>query len=430
VLLPTGQTLLMPHDKDPLKAAFQTEDGAWKATQEGDVFTLKGAVDQDDWTLRFEKGRVRELKVTDAAPIEWVYKGDYVSQIRLKEGKKTVAFSVSFGADGHPDAFTVSGWQHRFKLSHVALMDDGKAANGGEAASVTANDPGVTLTEWISGEEEDALQHDVFDYGKDEDGHPTLNYNYLDPNEGDLKVALSWDGATGQILTEDDWRYTVKPSQQPGDPPAITRVNDKGEYEYIAVDRARATVMTHLLGKEDTIARFDSDVAWKISTAGEDGVYHTVKRVDFDQYGILRRLGRDEEGALDLEYFNDEHLFHEGPDNDDEKPKPPPVIPADVFKATEALLLANVEGAKGNFQRNNSLEDLARFYIRTGNFKTAFDLASQISDRSLQFEIRELSCAADPKMSAEEKGAWLKVLRKDFPQEDLIGKMLEEYNVQ
>ena len=101
-------------------------------------------------------------------PVEWIYKGNYVSEIRLKGSTGKAAFSVTFGKNGRPNGFLMGEFKHRFKLGRVGLFaaERGSAAPGGD----------LTLTDWFyDGGTTTGRQRIIsLPTPLDEDGHATL----------------------------------------------------------------------------------------------------------------------------------------------------------------------------------------------------------------------------------------------------------------
>ena len=221
----------------------------------------------------------------------------------------------------------------------------------------------------------------------------------------------------------------MSPGSDPDWPPVITRVNDKGDYEYIAIDRRRGVMTTHLVDGGDTITQYDRmngivrpDIYWKISKAGPDGLYHTVTRVDVESgdraLQEMRKPTWDDKGCVAIDEVDEGHLGlvdegHEEDPGDGGGPKPSPTPAptpsqlsaqsADVFAATERSMLADVEQAAGDFQRNGAIEDWPAITSARGTSTRRRRSPSRTTDRSLQFEIIELINANDPKTDAKRK---------------------------
>jgi hypothetical protein len=403
-----GKTMYLREDVvNP--GVFRSLDKEWTGTVDGDTTTLTNS---DGWQFVYLRGHIQRLKTAEGRTIKWVYQGNLITEL-CEEGKEGQApFRVNYGQDGHPDGFEVNGKMYLFSFGKRPVVQHISNQNlvGGLESSLSAlNTPqGFTQT---------------FHFEVDKDLHPTLTVNnFTDPNEIEDQrgeTTFIWDPVTRHLQSDGLWKYDAGPVPKEFGVPKLTRINGKGESEFVAADPEKGTTIQKSLEEGTTrTTEFTSPgplygKVRQIEKLDTKGVYHMIYHADYNEAGdLIRKSVVDDNGMTTVSTFakNGAPLT-----KTTSRPADPAAVAA--LDAKEKALLAAVSAAapKGKFAVDGALEQLAFFYIHTASGPKAIELLPQIANRDIAFAVKVSLIIADQTLTRPEKKQRFQALLTEYP---------------
>ena len=365
VSLPGREPLELRPDSSQ-RGAFRSADGKWTATRRGKSVVLSGP---EGWQITFTDGRIRQWKNGERV-VEWVFKDGAAVQLRIVGVTGKAPLAITLGPHGKPAGFVTDGqpWKLPVPPGHSSELGyDGTSQ--------------PTLVEWTTPED----RSENFDFATDHGTPCTLTIS----EKGKPDVLCAWDPATRWILSADGWRYLVAIAYRDRDLPAlITRVDGRGEYEFVAPGEFRrlapgsesGITFAKTLDAGRTITTrlrrsgMYADEIQRIETLGPDGRYRASYQADFDEAGNFTREYRmDQSGVATLT------TYAAGKGIATEK------LSGSVSAAREKALLADLKASRTEAEGNRVLEQLGYFYIAEGEFDKALALRQKISDREIYY---------------------------------------------
>jgi len=413
--LPCGKGLYLRRDTVDLNK-FQTLDGEWTGlvTNNGDDFILKR---EDGWKLLYHKGRLTSLVTDDNHTFSWD-----LDRSGLPSG---------VSEDGHP----LITLEPNAAGQIAALIFDGKRYEIGYAER--------PLTEVLLGQTavKELVQTlatfkypdgtaDTFKFELTPDRVPILTYTDKDK----AQTLYSWDAATSHLATEKgpqgDWTYTVGKITQDYGVPTITRTNNTGKTESMAINTKigaytqqladGTTLVTHLFETPGPLYNKVKSVE-KISILDGKEVITTTFKASYDEAGrIIREV--DEKGFIST--------FAYGQDGKPNRtlvspPSDPQIL--DELKIQEKSFLADINKTSGVALRDDKFQTLGLFYIyKMGDPKKALALIPQMTGHIQIFNIKLHSIVDNKNLPLAAQAEQLQALIKDYPeQKEMLSQLID-----
>ncbi|MDD2707000.1 MAG: hypothetical protein PHV34_03245 [Verrucomicrobiae bacterium] len=179
------------------------------------------------WKFTYVKGKLASMQSPKNQRIDLMRIGDKVTEVRC-DGSVVLRFE-SDPRNGETKALVFNGKRLEIELGakpRVAMADGKRVVKGEERGLVwLVNSDGPT---------------ERIEYGVDSDGQPTMKLVQktgaaTDGNANDgagatnrVSRCFAWDAGSRHLLRDNDWQYTVKPGEKPGDYAAIERRNAQG----------------------------------------------------------------------------------------------------------------------------------------------------------------------------------------------------------
>jgi hypothetical protein len=357
--------------KKDLPVAIQSADKKWHGTWQPDTDTFVLKSDTEGCEITYLHG-IRQWK-NGTHVVQWIYdKDNNLTEIQVMGASGKAALGVVLDAGGRPEGFNM--------ISRIAYFQNTKNHHAEILFDYSA-------TPTLSGWDGPGGLRETYAFATDSGSPPTITVT----DSHGIAFQCSWNPYTRQIVSADGWNYIAPYVRDERDfAPLITRINDRGEYEYTApTPRPEANFTSIVSSSLVTVAKtlrdgttistrlrragVVCDEIQKVETVGPDGIYHLTYVADFDDAGsIIREFKVDSKGTATLAtYAGDAPAKNEtlsGPD----------AIPV----AREKALMADVEKSNG-VQRDLVLEQLAYFYIDAGDFNKALASARQIGSRDM-----------------------------------------------
>ncbi|MCK9588532.1 MAG: hypothetical protein M0Q93_04090 [Terrimicrobiaceae bacterium] len=400
--LPCGQVIYLRQSKtDP--NAYQTPNKQMAAVidkEKGDI-TLVGSCCGE---YRCRQGRLYQIKSTDGRLITLTYNGNLVTEIR-EEGSAITPFKLVTTSGGVPTGMYVNGKLHTFELGKKPRVENTNGTN-----VIAGFDPSLALWKFPDGKQE------TYQFEVGQDVSPNLKMTDRDNAESNYV----WDGATGHIVSDGEWTYTVGKMAGPFDLPKLDRVNSKGEEEFRYVDTAKGITEVKNLRRGHTITEtfLSSGPLYgkvrKIEKV-EDGVKQLIYQAGYSESGQLLRK-TDENGFTTIISYGAAG-----------KLKGTKVLPTrdpqilKNLKLKEESLVATLAAAAPGEKHDEAAQALAFFYIhKMKDVAKALPLAAIVQDRQILFNIKAHAVDHDPNATPEEKLSGYKLLLIEFPEQQQI----------
>lgn len=273
VFQPDGFQRMFRRDKKDPNVLLSRD--TWKAEIRGETITAYCRCQTQRNKLVFRKGRLISIEVKEGK-FDYVYKGDRVAEIR--EGVRTVLKVEKKPLTENIEEMTLLNgqkiWLERSQHQRVQVLGDQKKIEGileGLSRIITTN--GATQT---------------FVYGVDDNLNPTLKLN-------DREIV--WDAATGRVMRDGEWNYSISPGPRPGDYAAIARSNARNEKEFWHKDYAKGEEITEDIDGVKKITTWFNSGKLRGMTRKEleikDGVKRTLCEYSYDEKGRLIRIRRE-----------------------------------------------------------------------------------------------------------------------------------------
>lgn len=403
VTLPCGKTMYLQRDKTDTHK-YQTPDKQWTGTLRGNTISISR---DDGWVLTYWNGHILKIRTDTNRVFEWVTAGNIVTEIREEGSKGPAPFQLSTTAKGEPNGFYVNG-----KFYGITLENKPRVVQAGGLSAIASLDPSLGSITWPDKTQE------KYTFEVDTS---TLTPNFQLTDRMGKQNIYTWDAATLNILTDGVWKYEIGPAPNDLDVPKITRRNDQGQEEFIAIDRNTgiADIKTLDLGHQIREGF--------ISPGPLFGKVHKIEQVD-DQgkQTLIYQAGYDELGRL---------LRVTGPDGfttayklnkDGMRIGEVTMLPTDPDKLKalqdqEKDMLDGIAKTKKEPQLGDDLEALAFFYIHKMNEPDkALALLPQMTNRSDAFNVQLAVVAGSQTLKPEEKIAGLQKLLEKYPEQKRI----------
>lgn len=397
--LPCGQVIYLRQSKtDP--NAYQTPNkkmAAWIDKEKGDI-TLVGSCCGE---FRYRQGRLYQIKSPEGRLITLTYNGNVVTEIR-EEGSAITPFKLVTSSGGVPTGMYVNGKLHTFELGKRPHVE-----NTGGTNVIAGFDPSLAVWKFPDGKQE------TYQFEVQEDVSPNLKM--ADRNNAESNYV--WDGATGHIVSDGEWTYTVGKTVGEFDLPKLRRVNSKGEEEFRYVDTAKGITEVQnlkqghtitetflssgpLYGKVRKIEKIENGISRIVYQAGYDQFGHTLRELDKDGFTRIyildtngKRIGTKLLGTQDKNV-----LAH--------------------LSETELNFLKAIPASSTSEEKQGRLRDLAFFYIgELHDPQKALNLLPQVTNRKTAYAIKLLTENHDPNTSYSQKVKAYQKLITQFPEE-------------
>ena len=187
----------------------------WAGEIQGDVITVSlecGA------RLVFQQGRLARMQVKDRT-FEFIRNGNRVTEVR--EGGRPLATLRENRLTGAVELVKRGGEVITFELGKRPLV---QALAGSPTPVIGGLIPTVSKIILPDGKET------RFDFGTDEKLLPTVGISGGEPDQ--TTRAIAWNPGTGEMIQDGEWRYEIKPDENPRYNAAIARVNGSGVKEF------------------------------------------------------------------------------------------------------------------------------------------------------------------------------------------------------
>jgi len=394
--LPCGQVVYLRQSKtDP--NAYQTPNKQMAAVIDKDDITLVGSCCGE---YRYRQGRLFQIKSTDGRLITLTRNGNLVTEIR-EEGSAITPFKLVTSSAGIPTGMYVNGKLHTFELGKRPRVEN---TNGTDV--IAGFDPSLALWKFPDGKQE------TYQFEVGPDVSPNLKMTDRDNAESNYV----WDGASGHIVSDGEWTYTVGKMAGPFDLPKLRRVNSKGEEEFRYVDMAKGITEVKNLKQGHTIMETflsSGPLYGKVRKVEKvvDGVKKTIFQAGYDESGKLLR-------TVDAKGFTAVNEFGKDGKLSGKIVKPPTdkEILA-TLQATENTMMQAVAAAENRTARGDALQRLGFFYIREmRDCAKAIALISQMSNPKQIFNIKLHSIEGNMAFTDKQKVDQLSSLLTDYPE--------------
>ena len=259
--------------------------GGWAGEIKGDTMTLWAECGSK---LVFVKGRIVTIGLPKDRTLEVVYVDGLVSEVREK-GRTVLKVERDFR--GNVMGLRVGNNRVGVEMGQRPRVDVVAKTNviGGLEPSVQA----LTLADG---------KQVVFEFAVNEKVQPTLDVS------GDKPRSFTWDAATGRLLRDGDWNYSIKPGKNRWANAAIGRVNGQKQKEFWHDDKHNGLLIVEGVdGVRHVTHTFVSGVLTGKVRKKErivKGKSEMILQAFYDETGKLLRL--DEEGKELRTYNYDE----------------------------------------------------------------------------------------------------------------------------
>jgi hypothetical protein len=245
--------------------------------------------------------------------------------------------------------------------------------------------------------------------------------------DGKTNAKFTWDPITFHVLTDGVWKYTTTPGKTPKDLPKISRINDKGQEEFIAVDNMTGVEETKTMaGGHQIRTEFSTPGPLygrlkEVQTVDENGIKSLVLKYDYDEKGrLLRRL--DKNGFTHL-YLRDEKSG-----NVTETKLLPPMDPKAIqkLKDKESVMLKKLADLDPKKYPQQSLAwhqlmlDLGRFYLLDMHAPDRVPtLLEQMTDPKYIYRLKMVFLSENRNLTIAQKKAALNGMLKEYSEQSV-----------
>jgi YD repeat-containing protein len=403
VTLLCGKIMYLERDKANMHI-YHTPDMEWTGTVRGNTTVISRS---DGWALTYWNGHILKMRTDTGRLFRWVTSGNTVTAIQEDGVQGPAPFQVAMTADGVPDGFYVNG-----KLYSFALEKRPRVVQDGAIRAIASLDPTLGSMTWPDKSKE------AYAFAVDTS---TLTPNFQITDRAGKQNIYSWDPATGDILSDGVWHYEVGPTENDLDEPRISRQNDKGQEEFIAIDRNTGiTESKTISGGHEISEKFISPgplygKVHKIESVDDKGNEKLIYQAGYDELGrLLRETGPD--GFTTAYILNSDGRIVQ------QTVMPPTdlAILAQWQKKEESLLDA-VAQAKTRVQKSTALEALAFFYIgKMGSPDKALALVTKVTNPQQAFNIQLYAIGGNRALTPQEKADRFQALLKSYPQRQTL----------
>ena len=244
----------------------------WAGEIQGDVITVSM---ECGTKLVFQQGRLARMQVKERT-FEFIRNGNRVTEVR--EGGRPLASLRENRLTGAVELVKRGGEVISFELGKrplvQALAGSPTPVIGGLVDTVTK----ITLP---------GGQETRFEFGTDEKLLPTVGVS-REPDQTTRTIA--WNPRTGEMIQDGEWRYEIKPDENPRYNAAIGRKNAKGQSEFWHRDKIKG---------EETFVRDCATTVKTWFTSGKlAGKTRNITKIENGKSEILYRASYDEHANL------------------------------------------------------------------------------------------------------------------------------------
>jgi YD repeat-containing protein len=390
--LPCGKVMYLhctPNDP----THFHTQNGAWQAILNPEAHTFSVTRD-DGWLLKYENGRLAELKTDTGRDILWNYIGDQFSF--LEEGGKR-PLEVTTDINGQPNGFVVNGQTYGFTLDRRPVVQDSPAGRViGELA------PTLGSFTWPDG------KSDRFQFKFTS----TMDASLEITDRAGQKSHFTW-APQGHILSDNNWKYTVGEILPDSNLPALSRTNPAGQTEGIRIaTKAGVITETNLQGVVTTTKIFRTPGPYfnRVREISQtvNGMTRLLQRRNYDEVGRLIR-SMDESGTItSYAYDAKGKLVSESAEMD-------ATLSAQMRKREEEML--NKIAAAPKCDKEDLLYKLGLFYMQQmHDYNKAGQLALTMSQPSDAYIVSLFAVAYNPQLNDGQKVVEYQKLLVRYPE--------------
>jgi YD repeat-containing protein len=400
-----GKVMYLRRDKTDA-SRFLSLDEQWTAVIDKEKITVSRA---DGWELRYEGGRLKQLRTDSGRVLTWFYKGNVLDEIR-EEGTANGPLRIVTGPERTPAGVLLNGKLHSFALTKRPRIEkvSGQFVVGGFDNS---------LEFW---QKPDATRYMV-SYESDSDLNPLLKVKDFGGADSSFKI----DRENSRILFSaklgEEWSYKIGNTKDGIELPTIDRYDDVGRKEFIYVNPEKGTTESltltqgHMFKEAFTAAGPLYGKIRYIRRILAGGDFEYVFKASYDSAGRLVR-------KVDRNGFTTVYSYTKDGSLEGKSVSPPQ--DEKLIKALNAkadVLRAQVDQIREESARDEAIQKLALFYIlKMGKVEPALALLSAVKGNQIAFNIQANAVDHNPSFSPLQKVEAFKLLKIKFPEQSLL----------